>query len=150
MSKNFLKELTRKQTEILKSKGIQAVQVAPLEAKELKKKWEGAFAQHLTRVEKDEIYFDEMLWHVFSSEKVGSLEGKEAMEAFNRQKKQRCYLFYQEENNAFILENTSVLAADDIINKNIGTVDVYIVSSNFKWTYVLTHEDDYGPYFSRC
>lgn len=90
-----------------------------------------------------------MLWHIFSYDKVDSLKGKEAIEAFKRQQKRTCYLFYQEDENAFVLGNSSFLTADDIINENKGTVDVYIVGSNFKWTYVLTHENNCGPYFSK-
>ncbi|WP_372459295.1 DUF4275 family protein [Alkalihalobacillus deserti] len=51
--------------------------------------------------------------------------------------------FYQQSNNAYKLNNADKIKAEDFNNES----DVYIVDTNFNWTYVHTHEDDCGPYF---
>jgi hypothetical protein len=47
-----------------------------------------------------------------------------------------------------LLENARSLKAEDII-KDIDDYleDVYVVDTDFTWTYVFTHEEYCGPYF---
>lgn len=142
-------EKTQKQLELLEAKDILVDRLEVAEVEELRKTWERAFTKNITRLEKNQMHFDEMFWHIFSYEKVNCLIGKEARDAFNQQKKQKCFLFYQEKKSGFILDNASALKDVDIMNKLIGFVDVYIVSADFKWTYVVTHETDFGPYFHK-
>ncbi|SDN62550.1 DUF4275 family protein [Alkalicoccus daliensis] len=147
MPKKRMSEKTQKQVELLKVKNILVVCLEAAEAEELRKNWEGAFTKNITRFEKNQIHFNGMFWHIFSYNKVSSLTGKEARAAFNQQKKKKCFLFYQEEKSAFFLDNASALEDTDIVNKLNGFIDVYIVSADFKWTYVITHETEFGPYF---
>jgi Domain of unknown function (DUF4275) len=42
-----------------------------------------------------------------------------------------------------IIENANKIKAEDFIDEE----DVYVVDREFKWTYVKTHEEEYGPYF---
>lgn len=47
-----------------------------------------------------------------------------------------------------MLENTKRLKAEDITNSINGYIDdVYVVDTDFTWTYVHTHEEFCGPYF---
>lgn len=149
MSPKRKTEETLKQIDLLKVKDIIVVEVEAAEARELRNKWESAFANDLTRSEKNQIHFNEMFWHIFSNEKVSALTDQAARAAFNQQKKQKCFLFYQAKKNAFLLDNAFTLNDRDIINKLRGFVDVYIVSVDFNWTYVVTHETDFGPYFCK-
>lgn len=137
----------QKQLELLQAKNILVESLEAEEVEELRKNWERAFTKDITRLEKNQMLFNEMFWHIFSYKKVNCLIGEDARHAFNQQKKQKCFLFYQEENSGFILDHASALKDVDIMNKLIGFVDVYVVSADFKWTYVVTHETDFGPYF---
>lgn len=118
----------------------------------LRKRWEEAFASHLSDDEKTSIYlFDRggacgFLWHVFSYEKRECLTEIQAEKAFNLEKKDSCYLFYQHSNFALSLEKATALKAEDLSEE----MDVYVVDKEFTWTFVHTHEKGWcGPYFSR-
>ncbi|MEK4921007.1 DUF4275 family protein [Cytobacillus sp. FSL R5-0569] len=117
----------------------------------LRKQWEDNFVNHLSDKEKKSIYLYEdgccgYLWHVFSYEKRKYLKEEQADTAFKKEPKQACYVFYQDLDDAYILENASSLTAEDFVNEE----DVYVVDKEFNWTYVRTHETGWcGPYFSR-
>lgn len=137
----------------LKNKNIKVIEI-PKWGIYLRKEWENNFANHLNEKEKKEIYliddggFGGYLWHLFSYEKKDYLKGEKAEEAFNNEKKNRCYVFFQHSDYAILLENASTFHTDDLIDE-IGT-DMYIVDKQFRWTFVLTHETGWlGPYFCR-
>ncbi|MFX3660985.1 MAG: DUF4275 family protein [Ectobacillus sp.] len=135
----------------LKNKKVRVVEI-PKWGTYLREKWEDNFAGHLSVKEKKSIYLYDgdgccgFLWHVFSYEKKKCLKEEQADIAFDRELKNSCYVFYQHSDEAYILENTSSLTAEDFTNEE----DVYIVDKGFNWTYVRTHETGWcGPYFSR-
>ncbi|MGS2778439.1 DUF4275 family protein [Robertmurraya sp. GLU-23] len=122
----------------------------------LRKEWEGNFVSHLSKAEKDSIYLYDVkdgacgfLWHVFSYEKLRCLEKKQAEEAFNLVEKKSCYIFFQHSDHAYILENAQDLKASDLqFEEDIDEKDLYVVDTEFNWTYVITHEKEMlGPYF---
>lgn len=112
---------------------------------DFRRRWERAFTDAISPEEKQSIYFDQFLWHVFSYEKLPCLEGKVAMRAFHKENRFVCYLFYQEREEAYMLVNAENLWAEDLRQEH----DVYVVDPQFTWTYVQTHEYYYGPYFYR-
>jgi len=72
------------------------------------------------------------------------LIGEEAEKTFNNEHKSACYIFYQHNNDALILEAADALDANDLKDES----DVYVVDKEFNWTYVNTHETGWcGPYF---
>ncbi|WJV18089.1 DUF4275 family protein [Rossellomorea marisflavi] len=120
----------------------------------LKREWVTHFAGHLSDKEKQSIYlldaegFGGYLWHLFSYKKKKCLEGEKAEVAFRDQRKQSCYIFFQDTEDALLLENASGFDVKDL-SSEVGR-DVYVVDKQFRWTFVLTHETDWlGPYFSR-
>ena len=117
-------------------------------AGDFKKKWEETFLNNISKSQKKKIKIDSFLWHIFSYEKLPCLKGEEAIEAFDKQTKKECYIFEQYEDNAFKVMNTHKLKAKDITTE-LGEYlsDIYIVSSCFTWTYIVTHEKECGPYF---
>ncbi|OLS33369.1 DUF4275 family protein [Bacillus sp. MRMR6] len=135
------------QIKLLKSKGIL---VSKLVGKrdELQKQWEEAFAKNLSKSQKRKIYLHQHLWHVFSYKKLSCLEEQKARDAFNKVKKSGCYIFYNDNQNVLLLGNDKSLRAEDLI-KDVDDFleDVYVVDTDFSWTYVLTHEEYCGPYF---
>ncbi|WP_299091121.1 DUF4275 family protein [uncultured Metabacillus sp.] len=135
------------QINLLKSKGILVTELKSI-TEELRKQWEEAFAKHLSKSQKSKIYFYQHLWHVFSYNKLSCLERQKARDAFNKVKKDGCYIFYQDNENALLLENARSLKAEDIIKDIDGYIeDIYVVDKDFSWTYIQTHESFCGPYF---
>ncbi|GMK47004.1 ATP synthase F1 subunit delta [Paenibacillus glycanilyticus] len=115
----------------------------------LRSQWETHFASHLSEKDKEDIFLNDeggYLWHLFSYNRKEHLEKSAAIQAFIKQPKGSCFLFYQHSNYALRLENADKLTIQDLHDQS----DVYIVSVDFSWTYVVTHEKDWlGPYFSR-
>ncbi|WP_088043267.1 DUF4275 family protein [Bacillus sp. EAC] len=109
----------------------------------LRYNWELNFANNLSISEKNNIYLDAYLWHIFSWEKVNCIKGDQANNEFDKIKKKSCYIFYQHHNYAMIIENANKIKVADFIDEE----DVYVVDSDFNWTYVKTHGEDFGPYF---
>ena len=116
-----------------------------IESTKLKSMWEDIFTRGLTSKDKEEIYFESFMWHVFSYEKREAKIGSKARQAFNRVKKTEVYVFYQNDDNAFFINNAGLLKASDLDHLD----DVYIVDPKMKWTYVHTHESQCGPYYMR-
>ncbi|WIV12740.1 DUF4275 family protein [Proteiniborus sp. MB09-C3] len=136
---------------ILQSKKIDVTKI-PKWGAFLRKQWEDNFANHLTIKHKKDIYlwndngFCGYLWHLFSYEKKACLQGKEAEKAFDNERKNGCYIFWQHTDYVLILENSEVLNSNDLEDE----YDIYVVNKEFNWTYVKTHETLLcGPYFSR-
>jgi hypothetical protein len=137
--------------EIIESKKVKVTEI-PKWGPYLRQQWENHFAHHLSDNEKKRIYLHDedgfcgYLWHLFSYEKKDSLREEHAEKAFNRERKDSCYIFYQHSDYAVMINNASKLVASDLENEE----DIYVVDKNFNWTYVKTHETGLcGPYFSR-
>lgn len=111
----------------------------------LHEQWEERFAGTLSSDQKKKIYLNQFLWHIFSYEKIEHLSGQEAIEAFNSIKKNECYVFYQDDDDALKLKYSKDIKAEDFNNER----DIYIVDVNMTWTYVHTHEGYCGPYFCK-
>ena len=115
-----------------------------------RKKWKEVFAKDLSQKEQDEIYLEYFLWHLFSYEKKEHLSIDNARNAFDNLKKGEIYIFYQHLDNLLIFEDGNTIKSK--IFKNLSSyinADIYIVDKDFSWTYLLTHEEEYGfgPYF---
>ena len=134
----------------LRSKKVKVTEI-PKWGTYLRRTWEDHFTGHLNTEEKKSIYLDDFLWHIFSYEKRECLQEEQADLAFNRVIKKSCYVFYQHSDDAFILENASLITVDDFVHEqDIYEQDIYVVDKEFNWTYVRTHETGLcGPYFSR-
>ena len=66
-----------------------------------------------------------------------------ANEAFNTKQKTKCYVFHQRLPEVLVIEQAAALTALHFEQEE----DVYIVDEDFTWTYVVTHESDFGPYY---
>ena len=135
----------------------------------LKQRWEEAFAKDLSKAQKRKIAFPQCMWNAFSWNKIECLKNQQAVEAFNQQKKEGCYLFYANMDDALFIKKANRIKAEDIIHTESPAIekiftsintnqfhsnsieelraDLYVVDEHFTWTYVLTHEEGCGPYF---
>lgn len=115
------------------------------------KRWEDVFAS-LSDDEKariylhDNRYFCGYLWHVFSN-KLYAHDVREAAEcAFLQTNKQRCYIVFQHSTDVFVVEHGNALRPEYFADCE----DIYIIDEHYRWTYVVTHEEEFGPYFARA
>lgn len=136
-------EFLHEQTNRLQDKNI-SFTLVPNKGNELEQKWEKAFAKDISQSQKRKMAFEQCMWNVFSWGKIECLKEKQAIEAFDLQKKAGCYLICTSSEEAIHIPKATRLKAEDIIH--VGS-DRYIVDEHFTWTYVLTHEEDCGPYF---
>ncbi|TWT26026.1 DUF4275 family protein [Planomicrobium sp. CPCC 101110] len=119
-------------------------EVVPNSNNEMEQRWEEAFAIGISKSQKRKLAFKQCMWNVFSWGKIKCLKEHQAKGAFDLQKKAGCYLICTSSEEAIFISKASRLKAKDITH--IGS-DLYIVDDRFTWTYVLTHEEDCGPYF---
>ena len=130
----------------LSSKGILFEHILDKEkAAELKRNWLTNFA---TGIKTRDIYIDQFMWHIFSSGRLPCIEREEATAYFLSQNKAQCYILFQHYDDAYYLENGATLIQNDLVDGiDFVSIDLYVVSKRFNWTYVVTHESDCGPYF---
>lgn len=145
----FLK--TRKGREdfsYMRDKQLKKVEI-PKWGKYLRGKWLECFATHLSIEEQKDIWLDNFLWHLCSWDKVKYLEKEEAIAAFQNQLKQKCSIFYQFIDDAYLIENANTLAIEDLpyIERHMDYSDMYVMDWNGEWTFIMTHEPECGPYF---
>ncbi len=139
----------------LKSKKIQISKTEDY-GNDLRKKWEEAFASHLSPLEKKQIHLHTdsgssgFLWHVFSYEKRVCKVEEQAELAFDRHFKDTCLIFFQHAEEVFLVEDASDLKAIDLLSADGEYADLYFVDREFNWTFVVTHEHGWiGPFFCK-
>jgi hypothetical protein len=123
---------------------------------DLRQKWEAAFASHLSPKEKRRIFLHDKggasgyLWHLFSYEKRKCEKEELAELAFDKQYKDTCLIFFQHSDEVWIVEDSSDLKARDLLMADGEYADLYVIDRDFKWTFVVTHEQGWiGPFFGR-
>lgn len=113
------------------------------EAVEITEKWDKSFAKNISDDVKENIYYNQFKWHIFSYEKQECLIKEEARKAFDTVFKDELYVMYQGLPMVFLYSKASDLVAKDFDSQQ----DIYIFDKNYTWTYVHTHESMCGPYF---
>jgi len=114
-----------------------------VKAASLKQRWLRTFAGDANI---SGICTEPYMWHIFSFKRVGCYTEEEATKRFHAKRKKVCYLLFQHNDDAYVLKNPQAFTADDLC-EHCDYMDVYVVDEFFRWTYVLTHEGDCGPYF---
>lgn len=114
-----------------------------ISSKTIKSKWSNVFASGLTKEDKKKIYFSSYMWHIYSYEVKQALVKEKARRAFNRKAKNHVYVFFQNQDEVYYIENAKELKAADFDME----ADVYIMDAEMKWTYIHTHEIQCGPYY---
>lgn len=132
----------------MRTKELKIVEI-PKWGNYLRGKWRKCFASHLSDEEQKSIGIDGFLWHLCSWEKVNCLEKEEAIAAFHQQLKLKCTIFYQFNHDAYLLENAKTLKLEELPydQDHFDYSDMYIMDWNCKWTFIMTHESELGPYF---
>ena len=89
---------------------------------------------------------------MFSAKLVPCLEGDAARKALAEVPDETVYFFYYEYPPEGVplsrpLSKAEALALPE--PEGLNGADWYLVDKDFTWTYVHTHEKDFGPYFCR-
>jgi len=127
----------------LQDKGIILTERFGLETQQIVEQWDAAFAGEISDKTKEEIYFSEFKWHMFSYKKKDCLTAEAAREAFDGAAKDEVYVFYQNSPQVWVYTNAAGLRSTDFDSQQ----DVYVFDKALKWTYIHTHESYCGPYF---
>lgn len=141
---NILEELEKQRVnnEIKKSligEGVEFKE-CPYTSDELKNKWKQAFLSSMTQKDMEECYLDEYLWNAFTYKKVmGYIEGKDATKLFDNMIKDEIYIFWQGEEKVYYLKTNNKFNSKHL---RLERHDVYIVDSNFTWTFIYKHCDN--------
>ena len=107
--------------------------------------WDATFAGHISEEIKNDIYYNEFKWHIFSYKKQACISEHAARSAFKTTNKNEVYVMYQNSPYITLLRSANEIVAEDFDTEQ----DVYIFDSSFTWTYVQTHESMCGPYYLR-
>ena len=117
---------------------------------DFEKEWLLHFANNISKslLKKRVIGGGNFLWHIFSWNIVDAdkyFTGDNARKIFDELDKSGAKYFDLWETNPSLK-----LLGKEMDSKYIDKFDeIYVVSSDWSWTYMKTHEDDCGPYFYR-
>ena len=113
-------------------------------------KWLEHFSKGISKrdLKKYVVSTGNLLWHVFSWELLKEnkfLEGDQAKAAYDKiDKRGAIYIEWFEDEKTHDI-TWDMNTATDLDKK----VEVYVVASDFSWTYIKTHESMCGPYFMK-
>lgn len=114
------------------------------------KEWLYHFANHVSKslLRKKVIGRGNFLWHIFSWEIIDKdeyLMGDSARKEFDKVDKFEAKYFSLWEDNPSLKLLEKEMNSEYIDKFS----EIYVVASDWSWTYIKTHEEDCGPYFYR-
>lgn len=115
-----------------------------LETVDAKNKWLEVFAKDVAT---DDLHIGCCMWHIFSYERspFQYMEHEAAIDAFDILDKRGCYVFIQQSDTGYKIENGKLTM--NILSELFEYYDGYVLDSDLKWTFIVTHEDPwFGPY----
>lgn len=95
----------------------------------------------------------EHLWHVFSYDELAHSTGTSGLEKF-RSVYLKDFIVLSSNHNISSVRciGQSLLRCNEQLYKRLikldTNLDLYIFHPNYKWLFVITHEEDFGPYFA--
>lgn len=95
-------------------------------------------------------------WHVFTYEYATALEGTAAVERYRKARMTRGFVFthagYKHSLACLALQLPSPEAIARALSAFPVLADVYVAPVDFRWTFVVTHENSsgIGPFFAEC
>jgi CheY-like chemotaxis protein len=120
---------------------LQGVEVHGEDLLRVSEQWVDVFAKHV-RAKHGEPIYGGYRWHGFNYQLEPHLEGKAAVEQYQRQWEAPFYVF--DEMLSFCL----LCPPQPYPDLSHLHYDLYISHHKMKWTMVYTHEEDCGPYFA--
>jgi hypothetical protein len=86
-------------------------------------------------------------WHLFSFDLVEHLRGASAVEAFGRARPGHFIAAESLSNGPMLRCEFAALPAYAAM-RSAWPGDLILMNSEFDWTFVMTHEEQFGPYFA--
>ena len=122
----------------------------PATIKGVRERWLDTFAADVSEEDlgKHVLAGGSYLWHIFSYKLVPCLEGNDARKALAELPDTECYRFYKEYPPQDQPRIKAISMAE--VPSLPDDLDWYLVDKDFTWTYVHTHEEDCGPYFTKA
>ena len=112
---------------------------------QIKENYKEIFFSEISEKIKEEIYFDQFMWHAFSFGKIRCFEGEKAIKEFEKRKDNKVYIFFEHNDILIEKENLTLEGLFDLIDSDESLWDdCYVVDKDFSWTFVTTHETIYG------
>ena len=113
--------------------------------------WLRHFAKNISKDDLEKYVKNQFIWHIFSFgliDEKAFLVGDAARLEYNSADKSNCIFcdFYGSNGVTDVLLEEYSLS--EKIDSNV--TELYVVSKDFSWTYIKTHENDLcGPYFMK-
>ncbi len=111
--------------------------------------WLRHFAPSLSKAQLEEYINGQFIWHVFSFDLIpfdGLLAGDAARQAFDKIVKDECICCDMFGSGG--VTDTLDPLYDTAEKIDAALTEFYVVSKDYSWTYIKTHEGDlFGPYF---
>lgn len=122
------------------------------DSKNYHQKWKNTFFNLIEKNLITKYNCDKTYWHIFSFNLISHFKNEEAINSFLKANIEQAIIFFSNTNNdGFILDIKAKSFwnsfMDFINNRNIPT-DIYIVDNSFTTTLTITHEKEFGPYFT--
>ena len=128
----------------LNTVGVHSTEELPRQARwTMQKAWRSAFASDWHDWSGPLLDMD---WHVFSYKYVEHMTGAEAVAAFEARSGQS-FIVSVDLAQGPTFKCTSSAKLDYMTLRNMWSGDLYLMNEALDWTFVLTHEQDLGPYF---
>lgn len=101
----------------------------------------------------EENISSEHLWHVFSYDQLAHSTGTTSLEKFSSVYLKDFIILSSNHNYSSVrCTAQSLLRCNEQLYKQLieldANLDLYIFHPNYKWLLVITHEEDFGPYFA--
>lgn len=116
--------------------------------------WLSHFAKNIEKDKISKYVKDQFIWHIFSFEIIDRdcfLSGDAARHAYDEADKSDCIfcdMFGPNGVSHRMSEEYRSAASIDQIDRSL--TELYVVSKDYSWTYIKTHENDLcGPYFMK-
>ena len=121
-----------------------------MDKKEIIENWLKAFGKGVSSkiIEEHVTSHGNHLWHLFTWANVECLEGDAARKAFDNLEYTGAIRFFDGYSNR-IDKVTDIGKTSSAEIDKCKASDVYVAAKDFSWTYVRTHEADFGPYFCK-
>jgi hypothetical protein len=124
----------------------------PMTKQKFINQWLRHFAPTLSKADMGKHIKGQSIWHVFSFKLVASdglLVGDAARSAFNQTDKSNCICCDMFGSEGVTDTLPSCFDSAEKIDAQLS--EFYVVSKDYSWTYIKTHEGDlFGPYFLKA
>ena len=146
-----MSKITNPIKELLESQFIQFQELNIDETKLFFENWKAKSLMSIKKNINPSVIKKGLYWHAFSFNLIPHYKNEEAELKFQKLHVKQYYIVSSNLKITGLLCNSSKLPylydLKTIHKKNPFLFDLYISHYKYNWSFVITHEDDFGPYF---